>query len=202
VERIATTGTDPGARPEVETGESEPSGPIDTVDAANRPDTTPLDVERFARDRLAQLISERFSGHPLAQLVAAILVADGYTCDVSPQGPDGGVDILAARGPLGLDPPHIVVQVKSGTYPVDAPSLQQLHGALVTHGGDQALMVAWGGITAAARRALGTQRFTVRVWTADDLIENLCRVYDRLPEDLKSDLPLKLIWVPLEEPPA
>jgi restriction system protein len=81
-----------------------------------------LDFERVARDRLAQIVAERFAGHPLARLVAAILEAEGYTCEVSPAGPDSGVDILAARGPLGLDSPHVVVQVKSGASPVDAPT--------------------------------------------------------------------------------
>jgi restriction system protein len=162
-------------------------------------DSAVVDVERFARDRLAQILSERFAGHPLARLVAAILEGDGYTCELSPEGPDGGVDILAARGPLGLDSPHVVVQVKSGSHPVDAPTLQQLHGALSTHGGDQGLLVAWGGLTTAARRALGVQRFTVRVWDADDLIDALCGVYERLPEDLRSEIPLKRIWVPVEE---
>jgi restriction system protein len=74
-----------------------------------------------------------------------------------------------------------------------------LHGALSTHGGDQGLFVAWGGLTSAARVALRTQRFIMRVWDADALINALCRVYDRLPEDLRSELPLKVVWIPVED---
>jgi restriction system protein len=193
IEQLVLTGNDPGARP------SQVASSADDITDSGEATEPILDLERVARDRLAQIISQRFAGHPLARLVAAILEADGYTCEVSPPGPDSGVDILAARGPLGLDSPHVVVQVKSGTSPVDAPTLQQLHGALSTHGGQQGLLVAWGGLTNAARQALRTQRFTVRVWDADDLINALCRVYDRLPEDLRSELPLKVVWIPVED---
>lgn len=39
----------------------------------------------------------------------------------------------------------------------------------------------------------------MRVWDADALINALCRVYDRLPEDLRSELPLKVVWIPVED---
>lgn len=193
IEQLLKTGTDPGVQPGLLV--ATPDG--DTMGESG--DSAPVDFERVARDRLTVLIAERFAGYAMERLVAAVLTAEGYVCEVSPEGPDGGVDILAARGPLGLDSPRVVVQVKSGTQPVDAPTLQQLHGALSTHGGDQGLLVAWGGLTSAARRALLPQRFTVQVWDADDLINALCRVYDRLPEDLRSEIPLKRIWIPVEE---
>ena len=58
--------------------------------------------------------------------------------------------------------------------------------------------MAWGGITTRAKQALATQRFTVRVWNADDLIDALCRAYDRLPEEMQAALPLKQVWIYVE----
>lgn len=48
----------------------------------------------------------------------------GYCVVVSPPGAEGGVDILAGKGPLGFDPPRLVVQVESQDAAVDVSVLQ------------------------------------------------------------------------------
>lgn len=58
-------------------------------------------LEELAGDQIAQLIAARFKGHGLTRLVEAILKAQGYTYR-SPEGADGGADILAGSGPLGF----------------------------------------------------------------------------------------------------
>jgi len=60
------------------------------------------DLEELARDRIAKLIIIRFKGHGMARLVDALLKAQGYFTFCSPEGPDKGVDILAAFGPIGF----------------------------------------------------------------------------------------------------
>src|SRR5439155_10875754 len=72
-----------------------------------------LDLERLSKDQIATLIGRKFRGHEMARLVDAVLKAQGYTTFVSPPGPDKGVDILAAPGPLGFGKPRICIQVKS-----------------------------------------------------------------------------------------
>jgi Restriction endonuclease len=64
----------------------------------------------------------RFHGHAPAQLVGEILQAEGFFTQVSPAGPDGGVDILAGQGSMGFDGSRLAVQVKSGDQQVDAPT--------------------------------------------------------------------------------
>jgi restriction system protein len=56
--------------------------------------------------------------------------AQGYETNVSPPGPDSGIDIVAGRGPLGFEEPRLVVQVKSGDINVDHPTLQSLIGCV------------------------------------------------------------------------
>lgn len=87
-------------------------------------------MEEYALDLIRQHIARKFKGHRLAYLVEAILQAEGYFTYRSPEGPDGGVDILAGRGPLGFDEPRLAVQVKSGDAPVGGPELNQLRGAM------------------------------------------------------------------------
>ena len=114
-------------------------------------DESPIDLEEYARDRIAALIHEDFAGHRMAVLTEALLRAQGYTCWRSPEGADGGIDLLAGSGPLGLDAPQLVVQVKSEQSPVGDPVISQLLGTTTKHGpAAQGLLVAWGGLTPAS----------------------------------------------------
>lgn len=196
--RTMETGQDPGARtpgPVAATPTATPAIDVDVVA------TTAGDLEDYALTRLQTLIQENFSGHELARLVEAVLVAEGFICERKPPGADGGVDILAGRGPLGLDAPRLVVQVKSDSAPVGDPVVQTLQGAITRFNADQALLVAWGGVNRNAQRFLETTKFTIRVWNASDLIQALLRTYTSMPGDIRSELPLKQIWVPVETSP-
>jgi len=68
----------------------------------------PIDLEESARDHIATLIARKYKGHGMAVLVEALLKAQGYTTHRSPEGPDYGIDILAAPGPLGFGQPRLV----------------------------------------------------------------------------------------------
>ena len=205
--QILRTGEDPGARvgPTGGAADSADDPTESTADGGDSDDdatdsaNAPLDLERFAMDQIQARVVERFAGHGLSSLVAEVLEAEGFFTEVSLPGPDGGVDVFAAAGPLGLDSPRLVVQVKSSPSPVDAKTVRELQGVLTTHGAEQALLVAWGGINKAADRELRNQFFQVRVWDADELMRAVLRNYHRLSEDLRADLPLKQIWSLVED---
>ena len=122
-------------------------------------DSEVLDLERLARDQIATLIVRRFKGHDMARLVDALLKAQGYTTFMSPPGPDKGIDILAAPGPLGFGRPRICVQVKSQDSPVDTPTLNQLIGSMQNVQADQGLLVSWGGFRTSVDRESAIQFF-------------------------------------------
>ncbi len=151
------------------------------------------------RDRVRTHVAENFKGHRFTGLVADILRVRGFVCDVSTPGPDQGVDILAGSGPLGLDSPTLIVEVKSEEGQIKAPVVRGLQGAMLSNRSDQGLLVAWGGINKEAKREIRTDRLTMRVWDADDLLDQLFEVYDQLPEETRRELPLKRAWVLDEE---
>jgi len=54
--------------------------------------------------------------------------------------------------------------------------------------------VAFGGINGPAGQLLNNQQFRVKVWDIDELIDNLLRVFEKLDEDIASEIPLQRVW--------
>lgn len=190
IKAILAGKTDPGDIPQIYEGDG---GGVEEGVAP------PIDVEQFARDQILGHLEKNFKGHELARLVDAVLKAEGYVTNLSPPGPDGGVDILAGRGTLGLDRPRLCVQVKSTQSPADVTVFRGLQGSMATFQADQGLLVSWGGFTSAVPKEARLCFFTVRLWDSGDLVEAILRNYDSLPEELQGELPLKKIWALVPE---
>lgn len=157
-------------------------------------DDVRLDLDLMARDEIAAHIYAKFKGHALEELVQAVLEAQGYVVYRSPEGPDSGVDLLAAPGNLGFGSPKICVQVKSQDEALDRATLDQLLGTMSNVDAERGLLVCWGGFKSTVLREKARLFFRVRLWDRDDLIEQILDNYDRLPEWIRGELPLKRIW--------
>jgi restriction system protein len=163
----------------------------DATDAA----LVAIDLETAGQDQIAKLVMARFKDHGLARLVEAILQAQGYSTLRSPAGADGGVDILAGAGALGFSEPRLCVQVKSHTNtPAGIKEYNELGGAMKKVRASHGLFVSWAGFTKLAETAARDEFFSVRLWTQRELFAALFDAYDRLPADIRSELPLQKIW--------
>ena len=120
---------------------------------------------------------------------------------MSPPGPDGGVDILAGRGSLGLDEPRLCVQVKSQEHPADVIVYRTLQGSMQTFGANQGLLMCWGGFTRSVLSESRQAHFSIRLWDSSDLLGAIYRNYQRLPAEIQAELPLKQVWVLVSEEP-
>lgn len=154
-----------------------------------------LDLEQTARDQIVKRIEERFKEHEMAGLVNAVLRAEGWITHLFLPGQDGGGDILAGRGSLGMDPPRLVVQVKHQRDPVDVKVYRELIGAVQSFQADQGLLVCWGGFTRALRNEARQHHFAISLWDQRDLVEALLEVYAKLPAEIRTELPLKQVWM-------
>ncbi|MFG6082865.1 restriction endonuclease [Paracoccus litorisediminis] len=163
-------------------------------DGREQSSMNPDNVESFARGRMLAKIGSEFAGHGLAELVSALLSIDGYRCRVSSPGPDGGVDILAGRGMAGLET-GLVVQVKSGGIVADAPTFQQLVGAMSAHGTSQGLLVSWSGVTRAVRARMLDGWFKVRIWDGGDILDAVLENYDTLPLAIRDRLGFRPLMI-------
>ena len=153
-----------------------------------------VDLAEYARDQIRSFLAQKFKGHDLARLVDEILQTQGYRTELSPAGPDGGVDIIAGKGPMGFEAPRLIVQVKSSDAPADVRVLRELQGVMKSFGADRGLLVSWGGFKSSVYREARTLFFEIRLWDADDLIEVLTDSYEQLPDELQAELPLKRVW--------
>ena len=124
----------------------------------------------------------------------AVLQAEGYSTLLSPAGPDGGVDILAGRGSLGFEGPRICVQVIATAGPADVNVLRALQGTMQSFNAENGLLVSWGGFTRSLEREARQGFFTVRLWRADDLVSAIYRSYDRLSEQIQTEILLERVW--------
>ncbi len=193
VKEILTGKPDPHFRGKEPT--SHAGSKIETIE---NEDQVFIDLEEQSFDQIRRLIESKFRGHNLTRLVEAILNVHGYQTYRSPEGPDGGVDILAGFGPMGFDKPRLCVQVKSGGVQNDS-AIRELEGVMSRVGAEQGLFVSWEGFN---KTAMGNGRdlfFKVRLWDDKKLIANLLNSYEKLPDEIQAELPMKRIWIVVPE---
>jgi restriction system protein len=183
-----------GSPPLVETREVSNTSPTTRIEATAEVGPQ-QDLERRGYDDIGDLILRKLKGRGLERLIEGILLAQGYHTYRSPEGPDKGVDLFAALGPLGFGSPRICVQVKCTESPIDHPTLSQLLGTMQSMKAQQGLLVSWGGFKSSVEKVRADHFFAVRLWDQNDVIRELLANYDKLSEDLKAELPLKRIWI-------
>ena len=154
-----------------------------------------VDLAKSARDEILKFVQDKFKTHDLTHLVGAVLRAQGFKTEISPAGPDGGVDILAGSGPLGFDKPRLAVQVKSGGGASGQSIYNELLGVMSKFDAQQGLLVSWGGFTSPVKKDSKKDFYRMRLWDQGDLVDAILEYYDRLDDDIKAELPLKKIWV-------
>jgi restriction system protein len=174
------------------TGQKDPG--IAATEEGEVSESQVTDIEQAATDQLLEYIQSKFTRHKLADLVDAVLRAEGYLTRVSPPGPDGGVDILAGAGPMGFGSPRLCVQVKSSPDPADVTVLRGLQGVLQNFQAHQGLLVCWGGFKTSVIQEARQSFFTIRLWDSGDLLQAIVKSYDKFAPDLQAELPLKRVW--------
>ena len=149
------------------------------------------DLEEQINDRIIERIRQRFSGSRLEYLVAGILRASGYHAIETRKGPDGGIDVVAGQGDMGFGHPRLCVQVKSGRNAVEIGDYNRLQGNIHSFGAEHGLLVSLGDFTRAVRNENERSFFQIRLWGPYDLVDRLIETYDDLPDDIRSEIPLR-----------
>jgi len=151
------------------------------------------DIEETTRDFVLKRLAQELKGHPFAEFVGQLLNTMGYRTRVSPEGPDGGIDIVAHKDELGFEPPIIKVQVKSTEGSVGDPLVSSLYGKVGA--GEFGLMVTLGTFTAQAT-SFAKSKSNLRLIDGDELVRIIFHHYDQFDSRYKGLLPLRRVYVP------
>ncbi len=154
-----------------------------------------VNLEEFIQDKISEHIIRKFKGHKMEALIEEILKAKGFTTYRSPEGADHGIDILASSNTLGFGSPKICVQVKTNGTPVGRPTMDQLLGTMSNVNADYGLLVSWSGFKVSVLNEVPKQFFKLRLWDSAKIIEQLLETYDLLSDDIKTEIPLKRVWM-------
>jgi restriction system protein len=151
------------------------------------------EIEQTTHDFILKTLAQKLKGHPFAEFIAHLLETMGYRTRVSPEGPDGGIDIIAHKDELGFEPPIIKVQVKSTEGNIGNPTASELYGNVAQ--GEFGLFVTLGTYTNPARN-FAKGKSNLRLIDGEELVGLILAHYEHFDPRYKGLLPLKKVYVP------
>lgn len=152
---------------------------------------TAEEIIESTKDFILKELSKRLKGYALEEFIADLLQAMGYRTTLSPHGGDNGVDITAYKDEL---PPRIVVQVKSQDGDIKETTIQSLKGAM--RGGDYGVFITLSDYTKNAQKYLDNTPI-IRGINGTELVDLILKYYDKLSEQYKRIIPLKMVYIPI-----
>lgn len=154
-------------------------------------------IEQHTRDFIVKVLLRELSDEEFEHFTADLLRAMGYQARVTRFSADGGVDVIAHRDPLGLEPPLIKVQCKHTTSSQGRPDVQRLIGTLAS--GEVGLFVTLGSFSKDAVD-LERERQNLRLFSGADITRLTLEHYEQLPARWRKLLPLRPLLV-VDRPP-
>ncbi len=151
------------------------------------------EIEQTTRNFVLKRLLQELKGHPFEQFVAHVLEKMGYRTRVSPEGADGGVDIIAHKDELGLEPPIIKVQVKAVESSIGDPMVSALVGK-VRHG-EFGLFVTLSTFTLQAKQ-FASANTNLRLIDGEEFVDLVLAHYEQFDSRYKAIIPLKRVYVP------
>ncbi len=151
-------------------------------------------IEDDTRDFIVATLMGQMEGAEFERFVAHLLHCMGYRTRVTQLSGDGGVDIIAHKDPLGLEPPIIKVQCKRSTSSMGGPVVQNLVGTLSPGGSELGLFVTLGSFTKDALHIERTRQ-DLRLVNGKELVDLIFAHYERLDPAYKRMLPMRAVYV-------
>jgi restriction system protein len=157
------------------------------------------DLDIFHLEMMLEIkIVEFFSYNELslAGLVEGILIAQGYRTQASPFGDAGDVYISAydGIGPLGFGLPPIAALVRSINQMED-PGVDELVAFKALSKSQNGLFVSWLYFSDETQELAHRLFSHVEFWDVNGIIRAVTTNYEKLSDEIRSDIPLKQIWI-------
>ena len=85
------------------------------------------DIGETTRDFISRRIKTDLKGYALEPFVAALFRAMGYAAQATRRSRDDGVDVIAHRDELGIEPPILKIQVKAHEASIGADAVKAFY---------------------------------------------------------------------------
>lgn len=179
------------------------SGALSVDDAAAQAEDEPNAerIEAYTRDFVIETLLKELDGPHFEHFVAHLMEAMGYRAQVTQVSGDGGVDVIAYRDPLGLEPPIIKVQCKRIVGSIGAPEVQKLTGSLAPGGSELGLFITLGTFSKDAVH-IGRTRQDLRLVNGNEFVDLVLQHYEKLRSEWQRMLPLRHLYVVDRNPEA
>lgn len=149
-------------------------------------------VDTYSRDYVVGILRQ-MDAYRFEHFVAGLLQAMGYRASATVASGDGGVDVIASRDPLAIEPPIIKVQCKRTVNTIGGPDVQKLAGALAHGGSELGLFITLGTYSTDALH-LERTRQDLRLIKGTQLVDLIFEHYEGLGPEWKRLLPLKRVY--------
>lgn len=169
--------------------EPQPEPEPDEPDLAPR---TAAATEQETEDAIIDVLLNKVSHEQFEHFTADLLRTIGDQARVTQFSSDGGVDVIAHRDPLGLEPPIIKVQCKHTSATQGGPQVQQLIGTLAP--GELGIFVTLGTFSKDAF-AIEKGRRDLRLLGGAGITRLTLQNYADLPRQWRDLMPMRQVWV-------
>ena len=151
------------------------------------------DVSETTRDFIARRIRTDLKGYPLEPFVADLFRAMGYQSHATRGVRDDGIDVIAHKDELGIEPPIIKIQVKAQDSNIATDVVKAFYA--MVHERDVGVFITTGGFTQAALEFSRTKG-NLKLVDGVQFINLIERHYDGLDPKHKREIPLRRVLVP------
>jgi restriction system protein len=151
------------------------------------------DVSETTRDFIARRIRTDLKGYPLEPFVADLFRAMGYQSHATRGVRDDGIDVIAHKDELGIEPPIIKIQVKAQESNIPADVVKAFYA--MVHERDVGVFITTGGFTQSALEFARTKG-NIKLVDGVQFIDLIERHYDGLDAKHRREIPLRRVLVP------
>lgn len=150
------------------------------------------DIEETTKDFVLKKLARDLKGLAFEGFVAHLLECMGYHARLAPPN-EPSVDIIAHKDHLGIEPPIIKVQVKSGDGAISDRDVSALYGKLSP--GEYGLFITLGDFSSEALR-FERSKSNLRLLDGEDLVQLIFENYEKFDTRHKGMLPLRRVYIP------
>ncbi|WP_442682508.1 restriction endonuclease [Stenotrophomonas sp. JC08] len=151
------------------------------------------EIEENTRDFIIKRLSQETKGLPLESFIVHLMQCMGYHARLTRKN-EPSVDVIAHKDRLGIEPPIIKIQVKSGEGTVQDRDVSALYGKLSA--GEYGLFITLSTFSPACLN-FEAGKPNLRLIDGDELVRLILDHYESFDSQHKGLLPLQRVYVPL-----